>query len=92
MKFTSFKPYGFRCVLKLDTPEQVTDGGIIIPDSVQRPSTTATVISFGDKCEKVREGIRIIIPKEIADGVPEIMIGEQKYIMVLEDMIDGEIS
>jgi co-chaperonin GroES (HSP10) len=92
MKFTKFQPYGKRVVLKLDTPEQVTEGGIIIPDSHQRPSTTATVISFGDKCEKVREGVHIIIPEEVANGAQEIMIKDEKYILTLEDLIDGEID
>ena len=92
MKFTQFKPFGKRVVLKLDNAEQITSGGIIIPDSHQRPSTTATVISFGHTCKKVIVGMHVVIPQEVAENSQELMINDEKYILTLEDLIDGEID
>lgn len=89
MKFTKFSPFGKRVVLKLDTQAEITEGGIIIPDSAQRPSTTGMVISCGSECLKVRDGIRVLIPEEA--GV-KITVNEQDFVLILEDFIDGEIS
>ncbi len=89
MKFTKFVPFGKRTVLRLDTPEEVTQGGIIIPDSAQRPSTTAVVISIGSSCEKARVGTHVLIPE---DAGSEIMINDEKFLLLMEDMIDGELD
>jgi co-chaperonin GroES (HSP10) len=89
MKFTKFSPFGKRAVLKLDSSKTMTEGGIIIPESAQRPSNTATVISFGEECTKVKEGMKVLIPQNI--GV-EIEMLNETFFMVFEGDIDGEIE
>ncbi len=89
MKFTKFNPFGKRCLIKLDSTKDMTDGGIIIPESAQRPSNTATVISFGEECTKVRVGMKVLIPQNI--GV-EIEMLSESFFMVFEGDIDGEIE
>ncbi len=89
MKFTRFSPFGRRTLLKLDSTKDMTEGGIIIPESAQRPSNTATVISLGEECTKVRVGMKVLIPQNI--GV-EIEMLDQTFFMVFEGDIDGEIE
>ena len=89
MKFTKYIPYGKRVVIKLDSSQQMSDGGIIIPESAQRPSTTATVISHGEECTKVRDGIKILIPQNAGT---EIEMLDETFYLIMEDQIDGELS
>jgi chaperonin GroES len=89
MKFTKFTPYGKRCMIKLDSSKDMTEGGIIIPDSAQRPSNTATVISIGESCQKARVGTKILIPQNAGTEI-EMMNGT--YFLIMEDDIDGELE
>jgi chaperonin GroES len=89
MKFTKFSPFGRRVVVRLDSTKDMTEGGIIIPESAQRPSNTATVISCGEECTKVKEGMKVLIPQNVGTEIE--MLGNT-YFMVFEGDIDGEIE
>lgn len=89
MKVSSFQPYGKRVLIKLDDAKQMTDGGIIIPDSAQRPSRTAIVRAIGDECTKVKTGTKVLIPQ--AGGI-EIDVNDEKLFLIHENDIDGEIE
>lgn len=89
MKVSSFQPYGKRVLIKLDDAKQMTDGGIIIPDSAQRPSRTAIVRAIGDECTKVKKGTKVLIPQ--AGGI-EIDVNDEKLFLIHENDIDGEIE
>lgn len=89
MKFTKFTPFGKRVLVRLDSSKTMTDGGIIIPESAQRPSNTATIISVGDECSKVMAGKKVLLPQNIGTEIE--MLGET-FFMVFEGDIDGEIE
>lgn len=66
-----------RVIVRPDTPEELTAGGIIIPDTAKDSIVTiyGTVLVVGPKCNQVKTGDRVIYNKyyglEIAtkDGV-----------------------
>lgn len=89
MKFTKLTPFGKRVILRLDSTKTMTEGGIIIPESAQRPSNTATVVSVGDECTKVIAGKKVLLPQNIGTEIE--MLGET-FFMVFEGDIDGEIE
>ena len=89
MKFTNFVPFGKRVVVELDSSKTMTEGGIIIPESAQRPSNTATVISCGDECTKVNKGMKVLLPQ--GAGTEIEMLGKSLF-LVMEQEIDGEIK
>lgn len=88
MEFTKFKPLGTRVLVKEDTPQEKTAGGIIIPDAAKEPPTTGTVFLVGNECQHVKIGDRVMYPKQ---GGTEIEIDNEKYLLILEQVIDGII-
>lgn len=89
MRFTKYTPWGKRVLIKLDSTKEMTDGGIIIPETAQRPSNTATVIAVGGECTKATKGMKVLLPQNV--GV-EIEMLEETYFLVFEGDIDGEID
>lgn len=93
-----FKALGDKVFVKLDTPEDVTAGGIIIPDAAQQAPWQGTVVASGPGRtfnsgrfveNTVKPGDRVIVPRwatevEI-DGQKLIMVPEESVMAVLED-------
>lgn len=50
---TNVRPLGNRILVKLIEPEQVTDGGIILPGQNKAKRNRATIIALGNGCMQV---------------------------------------
>ena len=50
------KAYGKNVLVKPYPPPKISDGGLIVPDSVKRPSNKVLVVSVGEKVKKVKQG------------------------------------
>ena len=93
------KPLGNRVIVKpMEKEEQVTSGGIIIPDTAKEKPTKGTVIAVGPGARgkdgsiipmAVKEGDKIIFGKW---GGNEIKIEGEEYLLMKEDDIYGIIE
>lgn len=68
------KPLFSKVIVKIDETETKTKTGIIIAESAQTPSLTATVMAIGPDVTAVNEGDRIMLDKfhaklDIGDGL-----------------------
>lgn len=83
-------PLGDKVVLKRQEAEDVTAGGIVLPDSAKDRPQRGEVIAVGDGHVKhdgtrvaltVKEGDRVIFSSYAGD---EIKIGEDEYLLLRE--------
>lgn len=79
---TNLKAVEGKAVVKLFEPESITSFGLIIPESLRKPSTRATVIASG--VEGVLEGDEVLLSGEYAgssfkyEGVDYVtVVGEE---------------
>ena len=86
MEHTKFTPLGTRVIVREDTPEEKTTGGIIIPDTAKEKPTIGTVIYCGTDCRFVKPNDRVMYPKE---GGTEMDINGERFLIILEEVIDG---
>ncbi len=94
-----FKPLGNRVVVKPHSEqEEVTAGGIIIPDTAKEKPTKGTIVAAGPGSRakdgslipmSVKEGDKIIYGKW---GGNEIEVDGQEYLLMKEDDIYGIIE
>ena len=92
------QPLGDRVVVRPSSEEEVTRGGIVIPDTVKEKPQEGEVIAVGpgkkDKDNKpiplsVKEGDMVLFTKY---GPNEIKINGKEYLMAREDDILGIIT
>ncbi|MEP3477943.1 MAG: co-chaperone GroES [Fuerstiella sp.] len=90
---TRIVPLNDRVVLKRAEAEEVTAGGIVLPDAAQSKPQQGEVIAVGDghvndKGEKValtvKEGDKVIFSSYAGD---EITIGNDEYLLLRESDI-----
>ncbi len=90
---TRIVPLNDRVVLKRAEAEEVTAGGIVLPDAAQSKPQQGEVIAvgdghFNDKGEKValtvKEGDKVIFSSYAGD---EITIGNDEYLLLRESDI-----
>lgn len=90
---TRIVPLGDRVVLKRAEAEEMTAGGIVLPDAAQNKPQQGEVIAVGDghvndKGEKValtvKEGDKVIFSSYAGD---EITIGDDEYLLLRESDI-----
>jgi len=88
---STLKPLNDRLVVKAVTPESMTSGGIILPDSAQEKPQEAEVVAIGpgktmDNGKvvplEVKPGDLIIYAKY---GGTEIKIGADEYVILRQD-------
>lgn len=56
----TIEPIGNRIVLKQDTPEDTTKGGIIVPDRAKEHRASGTVVVTGPDCKQCAVGDHIL--------------------------------
>jgi len=87
------EPLGDKIVVKRLEAEEVTSGGIVLPDSAQEVPRQGRVLSVGDgrllpngtrSPHQVREGDRVLLPNYAGT---EITIGDQEMLIVAESDI-----
>ncbi len=89
----TLKPLNDRIVVKSVTPESVTAGGIILPDSAQEKPQEAEVVAVGPgktldngkiATLEVKPGDIVIYGKY---GGTEIKVGAEEYVILRQDDI-----
>ena len=86
-------PLGDKVVLRRQTAEETTAGGLVLPDSAQEKPQRGEVIAVGDGHTRddgqkvaltVKEGDRVIFSSYAGD---EISIGDEEYLLMRESDI-----
>ncbi|MBN1915151.1 MAG: co-chaperone GroES [Parachlamydiales bacterium] len=92
-KKTLLKPLGNRVIAKRMEEEEITRGGIIIPDSAKKKQETAKVIAIGPgktlengKLEPITVKIGDVILMDKYSG-QEVQLDDEEYIIVKADDI-----
>ena len=91
---TSFKPLGNRVVVEpLEGEEQVSSGGIYIPDTAKEKTQEGTIVAVGPG-RLTDEGARVPMELEVGDSVvyskyagTEYKEGDIEYLVLREDDI-----
>ncbi len=85
------QPLGDRIVVRRETSEEVTAGGIVLPDSAQDKPSRGTVISVGEG-KLLGDGSRSPFQVKKGDvvlfttyGPDEIKIGDDEWLLMRED-------
>ena len=85
------QPLGDRIVVQRETSEEVTAGGIVLPDSARDKPSRGTVLSVGDG-KILGDGSRSPLQVKVGDvvlftsyGPDEIKIGEEEWLLMRED-------
>lgn len=90
---TKIVPLGDKVVLKRQAAEDVTAGGIVLPESAKDKPQRGEVLAIGDGHIKddgsrvpltVKEGDRVIFSSYAGD---EIKIGDEEYLLLRESDI-----
>ena len=90
---TKIVPLGDKVVLKRQEAEDVTAGGIVLPDSAKDKPQRGEVIAIGDGHVRndgtrvaltVKEGDRVIFSSYAGD---DIKIGDEEYLLLRESDI-----
>lgn len=91
------KPLRNRVLIKRDTPEERTAGGIVIPEVCKDPPTTGTVLAVGPG-RVTRYGVRLPMSVEEGDRVMfprwsgnNVTVRGKTYLLVPEDDIIARI-
>lgn len=50
------KAHGKNVIVKPYPSSEFSEGGLIVPDSVKKPSNKVSIVSVGDRVTKVKEG------------------------------------
>ena len=90
----SFKPLGNRVVIEpSDTEEQMSSGGIYIPDTAKEKPQEGTIVAAGPG-KITDDGKRIPMELKVGDNVvyskyagTEYKVGEIEYLVLREDDI-----
>ena len=53
---------GTRVLVRLDTPDTVTEGGIILPDGSQEMPVEGEVFGVGSDCLNLKMGDKVLVP------------------------------
>ncbi len=87
----NLQPLGDRLVVKRDESEDVTSGGIVLPDTARDKPARGIVLSVGEgrmlkdgtrSPLQVREGDRILFTSY---GPEEFKVGDQEMLLMRED-------
>jgi chaperonin GroES len=89
-----YQPLHGRILVKVDLPEEMTKGGIIIPDNAKEKPLTATVhaVAKGRFIGKhfiplqIEPGMKVLLQKYAGD---EIVLDGEQYLSVHEDHVLG---
>lgn len=82
----NFRPIGKRVLIEPFAAEEVTPGGIIIPDESQDKVVDGIVVAIANSVEEIPIGVHAIYGKYTGT---EIGIDGVKYICVLEQDVLG---
>lgn len=87
----NLQPLGDRLVVQRDESEEITSGGIVLPDSAKDKPARGIVLSIGEgrmlkdgtrAAMQIKEGDRIIFTSY---GPEEMKVGDNEYLLMRED-------
>lgn len=79
-------PTGDRLVIKALDDEQITGGGIIIPDTAKKRPSRGEVLAVGTlKDKRIKAGMTVIFTKYA--GTPSELNGEDVMVMYEKDIL-----
>jgi chaperonin GroES len=81
------KPLADRVLVKTDKLEAKTASGIIIPDTAQEKTQTATVVAIGDDKEKIKVTVGQKVMYDKYTGTAVKIAGEDHLILKGGDII-----
>jgi chaperonin GroES len=81
-----FKPLGARALVKEVEPEQTTESGIVLPDTVREKPQTAEVVAVGAH-EDVKVSIGDVVVLRKYAGTEVEFDGEEHRIVDSEDVL-----
>lgn len=80
-----------KVIIKRESAEKKTPGGIIVPDKVQakHPPRRGEVVSAGPECKYVRKGDQVVFSEKDSafDGIPDENGVMQEYVFCREEDI-----
>lgn len=90
LKTATVNPLGNRIFLKISTPEERTEGGILLPDTAQKKPQMGEVMAVGPG-QRNKEGLYQPIDVKVGDQVlyskyagTDITLGNEDYVLVSE--------
>lgn len=83
------EPLFDRVILKEDTPDEVTEGGIVVPAMAQEKTKTARVVAVGVDCKRVVVGDHVIHTKYSGT---ELELDRITYVIVPEEELLGRLA
>jgi chaperonin GroES len=84
----NMKVLGDRVLIKIKKHQEVSEGGIILPDSIEESFSEGEIVNIGDKVTlaDIKIGDHVLYTKYTGS---EQDFGGEKYVIVGEDDIEG---
>lgn len=83
------KPLRNLLLVKPFAPDEQTEWGLIIPESVRTRNSMAMVIEVGDKCDKTKKGDSVVHIKDVGE---EVEVNGQQHFIIRETDILAYLS
>lgn len=80
----TFRPVGDKVLVKPDAAEEVTEGGIVLPDQVRQAPGRGKVLAVGSGVSEAKEGDIVLYNKYDVTGVE---IDGEDYVVIYEDKL-----
>ncbi|HMQ79954.1 MAG TPA: co-chaperone GroES [Ignavibacteria bacterium] len=94
----NLKPLGDRVIVKPKAPEEVTKGGIILPDTAQEKPMEGEVVAIGNG-KSDDNGKRIAMDLKVGDKVlygkysgTEVKVNDEEYLIMRESDVYAVIG
>ncbi len=94
----NLKPLGDRVIVKPKAPEEVTKGGIILPDTAQEKPMEGEIVAIGNG-KSDDNGKRIAMDLKVGDKVlygkysgTEVKINDEEYLIMRESDVYAVIG
>lgn len=84
-----FHPLGERVLVDPEDREEVSPGGIIMPENVSNNVIKGKVLAIGPEVENLPDGAEIIFNKNLSI---DVVVGENKYVLIDAKNIFGYVE
>ena len=79
------KPLRNLILVKPCAPDEQTEGGLYIPESVRTRNNMAVIVEPGNKCQEAKKGDTVCHIKDVGEEI--IIDGEQHFIIRESDIL-----
>lgn len=84
-----FEPLGNLVLIRVDAPEAVSAGGVLLPDAAQDKPSQGSVLAVGPDCATLQVGDRVVFQKYTGTDVE---LEGELYLAVKESEILGRLK